>query len=285
MDGSPIIVVGAGRSGTKLLRGVLASHPEVVCFPREINYIWRHGNTRFPTDELKPHHARPKVVDYIRGRFEDLRVSRGGARVVEKTCANVLRIDFVHAVFPEACIIHVVRDGRAVAESARRRWQAPPDPRYLLEKARWIPVSDMPYYFVRYLYYQLGRLGSGKTVQTSWGPRFTGLDELVREKTLIEVCGLQWSTCVQAAHVAMKRLPPEQAITVHYEDLVSDPLSTAEWVFQRVQLAFSPESRHYVNREVHRDNLGKWQANLSDEDLRLLVPLIQTELTKQGYEL
>ena len=120
----PIIIVAAGRSGSKLLRGILASHWDAICFPREINYIWRHGNLDFPTDELQPENARPEVVQYIRKRFDKVRSGQGKQRVIEKTCANSLRVDFVHTIFPEAYFVHLVRDGRAVAESARRRWRA-----------------------------------------------------------------------------------------------------------------------------------------------------------------
>jgi len=282
---SPIIIVAAGRSGTKMLRGILGSHPDVVCFPREINYVWRHGNIRFPTDELRPEHARPEVVSYIRKRFKDLGTKHSGARVVEKTCASSLRVDFVHAVFPEACVIHLVRDGRAVAESARRRWQTPNALPYLLEKARWVPPDDVPYYALRYLRYRLSGLRSTGGAYSSWGPRFTGLDQLVAEKTLIEVCGLQWKACVQAADAAMKRLPPAQSITVRYEDLVSDPLPVTQEIFDQVNLTFTAECRAHVEREVRQGNVNKWRVSLSDADLGLLMPHIESELSHFGYEL
>jgi len=49
----PIIIVGAGRSGTNMLRDLLAQLPEFSTWPcDEINYIWRHGNRGFETDEF-----------------------------------------------------------------------------------------------------------------------------------------------------------------------------------------------------------------------------------------
>lgn len=281
---SPIIIVGAGRSGTKMLRGILSSHPEAVCFPREINYIWRHGNANFSTDELRPEHARSEVVRYIRKRFKALSAHNDGARVIEKTCANALRVDFVHKVFPEAYIIHLVRDGRAVAESARRRWKARPELGYLLEKLRWVPLSDIPCYALRYLRYQLGRFCSYDGAESSWGPRFADIDELVKEKSLIEVCGLQWRACVRSADASMEHLPPAQVITVHYEDLVKNPIAVTHRVFGQVELSLVEQCQEHIDREVRSDYVDGWRDRLTERDLSLLMPHIESELRHHGYE-
>jgi hypothetical protein len=281
----PIIIVGAGRSGTKMLRSILSSHSEIVSFPREINYIWRHGNATYPTDELRIEHARPEVIHYIRKHFRVLSERHQGARVVEKTCANALRVDFVHAIFPEAHIIHLVRDGRAVAESTRRRWTARPELRYIWEKARWLPWSDIPYYALRYLRYQLGRVHSDHGAGSSWGPRFSGIDGWVREKALIEVCGQQWKACVQAVTAAFTRLPPDQVTTLRYEDLVAAPVEVTERLFDRLDLTFTDESKRYVEHEVRSDYVNKWRSQLTERDLDLLMPHIKVELLRQGYEI
>ena len=43
------MIIGAARSGTNMLRDVLTSLDGVDTWPcDEINYIWRHGNIRWP---------------------------------------------------------------------------------------------------------------------------------------------------------------------------------------------------------------------------------------------
>lgn len=280
----PIIIVGAGRSGTKLLRSILACAPEVVAFPREINYIWRHGNLGFPTDELRPEHARPEVRAFIRKQFLKRGQAQGGKRVLEKTCANTLRLDFVRSVFPEAYIIHLIRDGRAVTESACRRWRARPDLRYLLEKARWAPLRDVPYYALRYLRYQSGRLKANNTgAQSSWGPRFSGLDQLVAEKELVEVCAIQWRVCVQTAEASIQRWPVGEALTLRYEDLVDDPVGVARRVYQHAQLTFTDDCAAFADEYVRADNIEKWRNHLSEAEVSLILPHIETELRQHGY--
>jgi len=281
---SPILIVGAGRSGTKLLRSVLASHPDLICFPREINYVWRHGNRSYPTDELTPDHARPEVAEYVRRRFASFSRGRGGRRLVEKTCANVLRVGFIHAVFPDAHVIHVVRDGRAVAESARRTWSGRPEIRYLLEKARWLPPGDIPYYAMRFLRYRLAGVGRGaERVPSSWGPRFSGIDEAVRTRPLIEVCGLQWVACVDAGVRGLAQLPPDRTTTVRYEDLVHRPLATTEALFGELGLRFRDECRTYVSETVHAGNVDKWQDRLSSAEQDALERTIGEDLRRHGY--
>jgi len=254
------------------------------CFPREINYIWRHGNLSFATDELTPAHARPEVRRYIRRRFERFQHKNGGKRVIEKTCANTLRVNFVHAVFPDAFIIHIVRDGRSVAESARRCWTAKPKLGYLLEKLRWVPFSDIPYYGFRYLKFQLGRIGSAHNAQSSWGPRFAGLDELVNEKSLIEVAALQWQRCLRAASHSLSKLPSNQVHTLRYEDLVMDPIPTVAEVFDKVGADLTKECRNSVAQVVKRDNVSKWRAVLAKDEIKKVESLISEDLRLFGYE-
>ena len=281
----PIIIVGAGRSGTKMLRAIITSHPDVACFPTEINYVWRYGNAKLQTDELKPEHARPEVIEYIRRQFNNLSKRLDSKIIVEKTCANSLRVDFIHTVLPTARIVHLVRDGRAVAESARRCWKGKPSGHYLLKKARWVPPRDIPYYAFRYMRYQLGSFSRHDAKQKSWGPRFARLDELVKARSLIEVCGIQWKVCVQAAESALQYLPSTQATTLRYEDIVKAPVKTLAKLFDHLDLEFTEACQNHVRQNIISSNLNKWREKLSREDLKLLLPHIETELKQHGYEI
>lgn len=112
MSYQPVVIIGAPRSGTNILRDVLSSHPDATTWPcDEINYMWRHGNRGHPSDELPADSASERVRTFVQRRFE--RVARtGGAYVVEKTCANSLRIPFIDAILPNARYAFIVRDGR-----------------------------------------------------------------------------------------------------------------------------------------------------------------------------
>jgi hypothetical protein len=96
-----------------------------------------------PYDELGPEQATPAVVRHMRGRFEDVARGSGAATVVEKTCANSLRVAFVNRILPEARYLFIVRDGRDAAASAVERFSAPLDWRYTLRKLRYAPAADL----------------------------------------------------------------------------------------------------------------------------------------------
>jgi hypothetical protein len=279
----PIIIVAAGRSGTKLVRRLIGAHPSVCCFPREINYIWRHGNAGHPTDELQPEMATDRVAQYIRRRFRRFAASQGRDWLVEKTCANSLRVGFVRAVFPAARILHLIRDGRAVTESAMRCWQGRHSLGYLLEKARWVPWSDVPYYAMRYLGFQLGRIKSRERAQSSWGPRFSGMDEIVGKRPLLDVCAMQWLACVRAAREWFAAAPREDAITVRYEDIVADPVGAADKIYSWAGLDFLPECRRYAEGEVQSGHRDKWRDRLAPAQVDRVEELLGGYLTEIGY--
>ena len=167
----PIIIIGAGRSGTNMLRDILTKIQEFGTWPcDEINYIWRRGNVRYPSDEFDVEQATEPIKKFIRRAFNRIAQKRGLKYVVEKTCANSLRVSFVERVFPEAKFIFIVRDGRDVVESALKRWVAPLDIPYIIKKARYIPLTDIPYYSIRYLWHRIYRVFSKINRVSFWGP-------------------------------------------------------------------------------------------------------------------
>ena len=71
MGRQDLIIIGAPRSGTNMLRDVLVRFPGVATWPcDEINYIWRHGNLRYPSDEFPAERADARVQRYIRAQFD-----------------------------------------------------------------------------------------------------------------------------------------------------------------------------------------------------------------------
>ncbi|MGH7690051.1 MAG: sulfotransferase family protein, partial [Gemmatimonadaceae bacterium] len=205
-----LVLVGAARSGTKLLRDLIAEHPAVDRVPYDVNYIWRLGNDSVPHDELGVELATPRVRARIRRHI--LNFSRGAPWLVEKTVSNTLRVDFVDAVFPfpDALYVHLVRDGRDVAESAARQWTAPPDWGAMLRKLPGFPLSMIGGYGMRYAAAALRRATGRDVVHAApvWGPAHRDIQHDLTTRPLLDVCALQWQASVLRAFEAFDRKDP-----------------------------------------------------------------------------
>lgn len=127
-----IFVVGARRSGTNWAQRILTAHPDVVGMPSE-TYIFSRGIR--PLAELFQHATpgSPKTARTFipRGAFleatrqftdrvfgETLRSSAQGAtHLVERTPWHVYDLELIADLYPDAPIVHIIRDGRDVARS------------------------------------------------------------------------------------------------------------------------------------------------------------------------
>jgi len=107
------LVIGAARSGTSILGELIAVHPHVK-YIFEAHSIWELAGLGVnDSHRLTEESATLQVRTQIRRWFEGQ--AKHGGLVVEKNPRNVLRVSFIQQVFPEAKIIHIVRDGRDCA--------------------------------------------------------------------------------------------------------------------------------------------------------------------------
>jgi hypothetical protein len=280
-----VVIVGAPRSGTNMLRDVLTSIPGVTTWPcDEINLIWRHGNRGFPSDELTPELARPEVASYIRRRFERIRRT-DAPYVVEKTCANSLRAGFVRAVLPTAKYVLITRDGIDAAASAMARWNAPFDLGYTAAKARFVPLSDVLPYGARFVAGRLRRragAGSGGGQVTGWwGPRPADYRAVMARHPLDEVCALQWQRCVDASHRELESLPADQLFQVTYEDFVRSPHRQVAELGDFLGIAGAADGARIEG--VSATSVGRGRATLGPDTVERLERLIAPSLERLGY--
>ena len=280
-----VIIIGAGRSGTNMLRDLLCKLPNFGTWQcDEINYIWRHGNREEKTDEFSEKMVRPEVRDFIRNRFADIAKKLSADHVAEKTCANSLRVEFVDRVLPEAKYLFIIRDGRDVVASAFKRWKAPLEPVYLIKKARFVPASDFPYYASRYFMNRLRKIFSTDMRLASWGPRFEGMEEALRKYRLKQVAALQWQRCVENSERAFSRMPGEKVCRLKYEELVRRPAQEFKRILEFLEVDPVGVDLHQMTSGVSSKNVGKWRNELSEEELQKdLLPLIVDTLVRYGY--
>ena len=284
-----VIIIGAPRSGTNMLRDVLTGLPGFATWPcDEINFLWRHGNRGHASDELGREHATAEVTSFLHNQFDKISRKHGGHTVVEKTCANSLRVGFVAAAFPQAKYIFIRRDGVDAAASAMKRWNAPLDIPYTARKSRYVPLSDVGYYGWQFV---LNRVRGGKRSKAAdaastgvtnwWGPRPDDYKALQAQYALDEVCMIQWMRCVEASIAGFAALPSIQMHELVYEEFVEQP------VFHlRKVLAFLGNSDLMDDSAVSRVSMhtvGRGRESLGPGSVARLEALSHETLRKLGY--
>lgn len=284
MQYQPVIIIGTPRSGTNMLRDVLTSLPGAATWPcDEINYIWRHGNVRYPSDEFTPDMARLEVCKYIRRQFEWVAEKYQAHTVVEKTCANSLRVGFVDRVVPEAKYVFIRRDGLDAVGSAIKRWKAEVDIPYLARKARFVPVSDLPFYGSKFIKNQIFRLLSKEKRLAFWGPKLDHMEELLNKYSLEEVCTLQWKQCVDKAAEELSEISGDRWVEVAYEDFVTEPEAGFKKLIEFLDLKVSDDVIAGAVEGVSPRSIGKGRRDMGEKAVERLMPLIQTTMARYGY--
>ena len=279
----PVVIIGAGRSGTNMLRDILTSIDSVATWPcDEINYIWRRGQVSNLTDELEPESLKIRNRAYIRSCFDKIAKKYSAEFVVEKTCANSLRVDYVDKIIPEAKYIYIVRDGRDVVASAKKRWTSGIDIPYILKKVPYVPFSDLPYYAIRYLKTRINRLLSKENALSSWGPRYKGIDSDVKNLPIEEVCAVQWKNCVVKSDTAFQNLSGDKYIKIYYEDFVRSPVKKLDEILIYLNIPLkskTPLTDRYLSR-VSAKSVGSFKKDISSEKV---IDITATTLKKHNY--
>lgn len=141
-----VFLVGSPRSGTTLLRRMVDAHPEIA-ITRETHWIVRYyrkrrGLTpdgfvtpelvpalfeyhRFPQMKAKRHHLEklirsdrpPSYACFVSAIFDHYGERKRKRLVGDKTPEYIRHLPILHALWPSARFVHIVRDGRDVCLS------------------------------------------------------------------------------------------------------------------------------------------------------------------------
>jgi hypothetical protein len=127
-----LFLVGAQRSGTQWLQRILATHPEVVSLRSETQLfthaisrlaeVVHHGVLSSPTTAgvyMDPDAFRDATRDLCDAVFLGVTdaTKPGRTVVLERSPNHVYHLDLISAVYPDAAVVHIIRDGRDVVRS------------------------------------------------------------------------------------------------------------------------------------------------------------------------
>jgi len=190
----------------------------------------------------------PAVRTYIHDVVRWHRRYHSRPRFVWKTPRNAFRLRFLHALYPEAYIIHLIRDGRAVAASILKR-----------------------------------RRASGGLHQW-WGVRPPGWQS-VQSVSPIEQAAWTWQQCVDQIRTDVARFPEGHCLEIHYESFLDAPGEVLRRVFSTAELSseafFTAKNRRHLDKV--RPPRETWQTRLRDDQIERLEEAIAPTLQECGY--
>jgi hypothetical protein len=242
----PVFVVGAPRSGTTFMGNSLGGLPGFV----DLGEV---GPLKVAIDELA---ALPEEEAARRLRRTLERVRRFGLarrlRAVEQTPETSFVLAAALRAYPQAKVVHMVRDGRDVVCS-------------LLEKG-WLGTERGGADDVGNPYGEQARFW----VEPERAHEFNAASEATR-------AAWAWRRYLTAARAAA----PAATLEVRYEELAADPQATAARIAGHIDA--DPAALAERLRAVHSQSVGRWRRDLTEQQVADVEAEAGALLRELGY--
>ncbi len=287
-----VFLVGAARSGTKMLREILEQSEDIGVIPYDMNYIWKYGHYDLKHDEMNHIEPTNNEINFITN-FINKKIKQSQTPIlIEKTVSNSMRIDYIKKIFPNAKIIHLFRDGRDVSLSAKKRWEGTAfdseqqSKKDILKKIIDLPVLAVLPYLVEYAKSNLKHLLSRESSHIeSWGPVYKELEKDKKELSLLEICAKQWKRSVELALESLEKYTyNKDYINIQYEQLLENPKKEIENISVFLDIKDKNKLIEYANKEIRNNNQNKWKK-LNLENQNKLNDILTPTLKKLDYEI
>lgn len=132
----PVFIVSTPRSGSTLLFETLKLAPELFTIGGESHRVIENipelspANRGWTSNRLTREDAVPEVAEHLSRSFYSLLADRNGrcadagARMLEKTPKNALRVPFFARIWPDATFVYLYRDVRETLASMMEAWSS-----------------------------------------------------------------------------------------------------------------------------------------------------------------
>ncbi len=289
-------IFGHARSGTTLLARLIRLHPEVHCnwqahfFTRQPllhslvgsaeieEWLSRRSNRWNHGKDLSPLVLRASA-DFILER--DAR--REGKRIVGDKSPNTLlngeAVRHMYAVYPDARLLYIVRDGRDVLISERFR--------NFVEESRYLTAEDKKII---------------EALRENPAPFSSGERSIFTERWLRRAAK-GWVRNLEETESEGKRLYGDRYYSLRYEDLLASPLEEMQkiWQFLRApsaenlptrieeEMSSNPDKTWQQERNgsiasfLPKGKAGNWRALFTARDKKIFDDIAGETLKKWGY--
>ena len=272
----PVFVVGCSRSGTTITYDTLAAAPQFLSFGWEIPQFWDHLygplNNGWHSEAAGAEQARPGHRDAaLRYFYQRL----GPGWVLDKTCINVMRIPYLHALFPQSKFVFIQRDGRDNISSMMDGWRM----------GRTDGRFELTHFFGPFPEPVAINGGEFKEWAFFLAPGWRQYNHA----SLEEACAFQWVSANRMAIDASRSIPSDQWIHLRYEDVFDRPVAMFREAFERLGVPFTEElaarCAHLEPTSIvkGKPKRQKWKEH-NPQAIERILPTIRPLMIELGYD-
>lgn len=256
---NPVFIGGAGRSGTTLLRAMLASHANLTG-TNEFKLLPNLADLRRVFDDfpevrqaykLTPAYIDSLFASLISDLFQPYIEQAGNLRLVEKTPHNVMASDVLTRLFPKSKMIHIIRDGRDVVCS-------------LLEMD-WRGADGQKLWYT----------GSVEGAATYW--------RQVVEAGLAQANGQQQCKSIHYESLISDPKKRMQKLVAWLGEDWDDAVLDAARRKGMVASEISESSSEQVSQALYSKSIGRWRKDMSPGDRQVFHRVAGELLVNLGY--
>jgi hypothetical protein len=250
--GVPYVAVSTEARGPKTFRQHIGRRTVARCGPSEAYRVIRK--------EISPAFAQPfrdltssDCGPWLEKRLRRFFTTEEAPKLFVHKFTGWPRIGALAAAFPDARFIHVVRDGRAVANS----------------------LIQMPWW-------------DGWRGPTGWsfGPLSAELSQAWENSghRFPVLAGIEWKLLVDGFEVARAEIDATRILEVRYEDFVSHPTAHLETILAFAGLDKSTQFERFSESfAVRPGRMAEWVKELRSDDLTALDQVLAGTLARYGY--
>ena len=270
---SPIFIIGMPRSGTTTLSRLLENCDGISSIGREAHDIWRlyhHPRyTKWSGDYVGPDDIKLGEKKVVYSLFK---AAIGNNRLLDKTADNLIRIEYLHELFPDATFIVIKRNPCDVINSLINAWKDPSGKfrSYYVPKQLKIPEYNSERRWCL-------------TLITNWKD--------LTNSSIPEIAYEQWKTYVKGIIKARQIVSNEKWIEIYLEDMVSNPRDVFKGVCDKLDITLDEkkynESEKTIDTPINAlspKKSDKWKSQNLDSIIELL-PKIAPLSKEIGYQI
>lgn len=221
------------------------------------------------------------VKAYIRKRFI-IKQRQLGGRIMEKTPSNVMRLPYVHAIFPESKFIYIIRDPLAQVSSSEFRWRNAINPRHARRRLLETPKTQLHHYLGRALYDHFRKKILRRQHVSVWGVRYVGIYDDLKRMPREQIMAKQWAACSRQMAQDIEQLPKGLVYQVRYEDIMADPITHFRAMCEHVGVTPPQSALETVAASVDPSRQNKWKR-LDPAIIQSILPFVEEEMARHGY--